>query len=63
MMLDWLKRLFPAKHPASRVQPESRFVVTVDESGVRCLRPSGETESVTWDDLDAVIIETNDTGP
>lgn len=47
----------------SRLQPESRFIVTVDDKGVRCQRPSGETETVLWDDLEAVIIETNDTGP
>jgi hypothetical protein len=68
-MFGWLKRLFsskptPPRAPAgSRLQPESRFVVTVDERHVVCRRPSGEEEIVTWHDLDAVIVETNDTGP
>ena len=62
-MFDWLKRMCSPQHAASRLQPESQFVVTVDDKGVCCQRPSGDTESVTWDDLDAVIVETNDTGP
>ena len=62
-MLDWLKRMFSPGNVPSRLQPESQYVITVNENEVRCQRPSGETESVTWDDLDAVIVETNDTGP
>jgi len=37
--------------------------VKVDERGVSCQHPSGEIESVAWDDLYAVVLETNDTGP
>jgi hypothetical protein len=62
-VLDWLKRTLSPRRAASRLQPESGYVVTIDETGVRCQRPSGDMESVTWDDLDAVLVETNDTGP
>jgi hypothetical protein len=62
-VFDRLKRMFSPPQVAPRLQMESRYVVTVDEKEVRCRRPSGETESVTWDDLDGVIVETNDTGP
>jgi hypothetical protein len=37
--------------------------VLVDETGVECRRPDGLVERVTWRDLRAVTIETNDTGP
>jgi hypothetical protein len=41
----------------------SACVVTVSEEGVSCTRPSGLVESVAWDDLQAVVVETNDLGP
>ena len=37
--------------------------VVFDETGVRVTRWNGLVEKVTWDDLEAVMIETNDTGP
>jgi hypothetical protein len=46
-----------------RLEPESRFVVTIDPDRVLCRRPSGDEESVRWDALAVVIVETNDTGP
>ena len=62
-MFSWFKRMFSLPQAPSELQKESRYVVTVDEKEVRCRRPSGETESVTWGDLNSVIIETNDAGP
>jgi len=47
----------------ARLQPEARFVVTVDATRIVCRRPSGDEESVARADLEEVIIETNDTGP
>jgi hypothetical protein len=43
--------------------PEQTVVVTITEQGVSCSRPDGAVESVAWDDLQGVIIETTDTGP
>lgn len=43
--------------------PESRYTVVVEGTGVTCRHPSGKEESVTWASLDAVVIETNDSGP
>ena len=37
--------------------------VIITEDGLACERSSGLVESVPWDELRAVIIETNDTGP
>jgi hypothetical protein len=45
------------------MQPEQSVVVTITERDISCSRPGGVVESVTWDDLQAVIIETTDTGP
>ena len=43
--------------------PESQYVVTVTEEGVSVRRPDGEVESVTWQDLRGVLLETTDQGP
>ncbi len=43
--------------------PEQSVVVTITERDITCRRPGGVVESVTWDDLQAVLIETTDTGP
>jgi hypothetical protein len=61
-MLRRLKSLFSTPASAYR-NPEQAYIVTVSDSGVSCQRPSGIRESVTWDDLRAVLIETNDAGP
>jgi len=65
-MLDALRRLFTRPAPAARpaaLYPESLHVVTTDTAGVACRHPDGQVESIAWDDLDAVVVETNDTGP
>ena len=49
--------------PRARLMPEANFVVTVEDQLIRCRRPGGKEESVRWDDLRFVIVETNDTGP
>jgi hypothetical protein len=42
---------------------EAQWMVTITNEGVSCTRPGGLTESVAWDDLKAVLIETTDEGP
>lgn len=42
---------------------EARFVVTLTETEVVNQRPDGKIERVALDDLSAIIIETNDSGP
>ena len=44
-------------------QPEAAFVVSLSEAGVSCRRSDGKIEAVEWDDLQGVLIETNDQGP
>ena len=45
------------------LQPEASYVVTVTPQGVSCRRPNGQVLSVDWDDLQTVLLETNDHGP
>lgn len=45
------------------LRPESRYLLTIDDTGVTCRQPSGEKESIAWADLDAVVVQTNDSGP
>ena len=42
---------------------ESRFSVTISTDLIICRRPDGQIESVAWDDLQAVFLETTDEGP
>ena len=42
---------------------EEAFIVELSEDAIICRRPDGVVESVTWDDLQTVILETNDLGP
>ena len=42
---------------------ESAFVVTVTETEIVNRRPNGAVERVALEDLRAIIIETNDSGP
>jgi hypothetical protein len=42
---------------------DSAVVVTFDEEKLTCTRPDGLVEEVRWDDLRAVLVETNDLGP
>jgi hypothetical protein len=43
--------------------PESQCVVTFTDTEVVCTRPDGKIESVTWNDLKTVAIQTTDSGP
>jgi hypothetical protein len=45
------------------IEPEASWVVRLSNEGVSCVRPSGLTEAVEWDDLKEVVIVTTDEGP
>lgn len=60
--MGFLKWLFGSKGE-SRLQLESSVNVVFDEEGVKCTKPGCKDESITWNKLDAVLIETNDKGP
>lgn len=56
-MFGWFK-----KKPRS-LQPESKWVITIDRGRITVRDEGGETRSVAKDDLFGVAIETNDSGP
>jgi len=41
---------------------ESKWVVNVSDTQVSCTRPNGQVESLNWDDLNIVVIETTNEG-
>ena len=45
------------------LDPERGYVVTLSDHEVACRHPDGLIESVPWDELRAVLLETNDQGP
>jgi hypothetical protein len=51
------------KKPDGRLHPESDFRVTMDAVHIVCRDPQGSEARLAWDDLEEVIVETNDTGP
>lgn len=59
---SWLRMKFEDARKVG-LDPESEWVVTVSETRVSCQRPNGLVESVEWDDLKVVLIETTDEGP
>ena len=56
-MFEWLRRL------CRRNPLPPKAVVSFDDKLVRCHRPDGNTEEVSWDELSAVEILTTDAGP
>ena len=43
--------------------PERRYVVTLSDHEITCRHPDGLVEAVPWDELRAVLLETNDQRP
>jgi hypothetical protein len=62
-ILNWLKARFERASRGSPLQPESSYRVEVDDLGVRCTNPRGETSAVSFAELRAVMVHTNDQGP
>ncbi|MBI3942656.1 MAG: hypothetical protein HY326_06540 [Chloroflexi bacterium] len=47
----------------SHMQPEAGYRVTVDDTAVSCTTPGGDMSTVTFAELESVIIRTTDEGP
>jgi len=69
-MFEWLRRLWrgntsppKASRPGADVPARSPARVSFDDELVRCQRPGGTTEEVSWDELAAVEILSTDAGP
>jgi hypothetical protein len=43
--------------------PEKKYIVEFDEKIIRCKKPDGSTEQVTWDEFHKLEIHTNSLGP
>jgi hypothetical protein len=52
-----------ARATTPRLIPESEFVVTTTYAEITVCRPDRRVEQISFPELEAVIIETNDTGP
>ena len=57
----WWKRQRQAH--ADAANPESLVVVRFDDEGVVVTPPNAEVQAITWEFVDRVAIETNDSGP
>ncbi len=63
-MIEFFRKLFSKKNNKDRVlQPEASVIVTFDDENILCQKPKEKDESITWNKLDAVLIETTDEGP
>ena len=63
-MLGKLKKLFSRSSLNHKwLRPEASVVVTFNSEGIRCSQPNRKVESISWDKLDAVLLETTDDGP
>ncbi|MBF0530001.1 MAG: hypothetical protein HQK55_12185 [Deltaproteobacteria bacterium] len=51
------------KDEAEKLQPEASFVLEVTDTEIINHRPEGTIERVALADLQAIIVETNDSGP
>lgn len=59
--MKWLHRLI--EHIRGKRLPTACPFVIFDDQGVTCRFPSGTTQELPWEELKAVVIETNDRGP
>jgi hypothetical protein len=58
-MLGALRKLF-GTHDATggaQSQPESRYQVIVNDTGVTCTHPDGKVESIAWSEVRQVLVE------
>lgn len=60
-LLDWFKE--QSRKRRESLLFERAVIVTFDESGVTVTWPKGDVISASWDLIDCVAIETNDSGP
>ena len=63
-MINFIKRLFvKSQIKNDELQPEASVIVAFDLEIIRCKKPFSKEESIRWDKLDAVVVETTDEGP
>ena len=57
----WLKKKIQERLDA--VQFEKKIIVCLDNESISAIYQSGEIESIRWEDVNCIAIETNDSGP
>lgn len=62
-MMGFLRSLFGPRTTDKRLMPEALSIVTCDKESVTCCHPNENPQTVAWNDLLSVVIETNDSGP
>lgn len=63
-LLNWLRSRFaPAAQDVVCFNDPRVQAVLFDDQEVRCVRRDGSEQSVRWDDLQVVLIQTTDSGP
>ena len=60
-LLGWWRR--KREERANAVMFERAVIVKIDDSGISASYPKGDFQSITWPEVDRVMIETNDSGP
>jgi hypothetical protein len=60
-LLDWWKRKIQERKDA--INFEAKVIVRCDESEISASYPNGETQTISWESVICIAIETNDTGP
>jgi hypothetical protein len=65
VMISFFKKwlLGRGKSEIKDLLSESSVVVSFDDEKIICKKPKAEDESITWNKLDAVLIETTNQGP
>lgn len=59
---SWIEKVLTGERRVTTVA-SGLAVVTLSDLGIVCTRPSGLVESVSWQDLKLVAIQTTDRGP
>ena len=59
---NWWREFQQSRADARQIV-ERQWVVRFDAQGVAVDHPGGEQQSITWDEVRTIAIETNDSGP
>lgn len=62
-MFNFFKRLLSPLFAKRSPKPEDEFVVTLTDDDITVAHPERKTESVRWDDVQAIKVLTTDAGP
>jgi hypothetical protein len=58
---DWLAR--KRKERRDALLFESAVIVVFDDAGISATYPKGDSQNISWSEVEKVAVETNDSGP